>query len=225
MDSTVAFYTRVNALLEPHMTVLDFGAGRGGYMQQAPNYRRDLRKIHGKVAKVIGVDVDSAVYENKGVDEAYVIEPGGRVPLEDDSVDLILSDWVLEHVDDPQAVAAELDRVLRPGGWLCARTPNKYGYIATSARLVPNPRHAQMLTRLQPKRREQDVFPTRYLLNTRRQLRLAFPEDRFELHVYTHNPDPYYFGNSVTAWRAVTTVSRLLPQALGAHLMIFAHKR
>ena len=29
LDGTIEFYTRINALLDPAMTVLDFGAGRG----------------------------------------------------------------------------------------------------------------------------------------------------------------------------------------------------
>lgn len=36
MDGTVEFYTRVNALLRPDMTVLDFGAGRGAGLVDAP---------------------------------------------------------------------------------------------------------------------------------------------------------------------------------------------
>ena len=42
-DSTIYFFTRVNALLEPHMTVLDFGAGRGHLFHHprgALGYRR-----------------------------------------------------------------------------------------------------------------------------------------------------------------------------------------
>jgi len=129
VDGTVEFYGRVNALLQPHMTVLDFGAGRGaGIQDDLVPYRRSLRTLKGKCKRVIGVDVDDAVVGNPGLDESYVIEPGGRIPLENESVELIVSDATFEHITDPSPVTKELDRVLKPGGWLCARTPNRWGY-------------------------------------------------------------------------------------------------
>jgi SAM-dependent methyltransferase len=45
-------------------------------------------------------------------------------PVEDDSFDVILMQDVIEHVAEPMRVAAELHRVLRPGGQLQLRTPH-----------------------------------------------------------------------------------------------------
>ena len=43
----------------------------------------------------------------------------------DGRIDLVLADYVLEHIDPEhaQGVADEITRVLKPGGWLAARTP------------------------------------------------------------------------------------------------------
>lgn len=65
--------------------------------------------------------------------------------------------------------------MLRPAGWLCAATPNKWGLPAAAARIVPNAFHATVLRLLGSKRRESDVFPTFYRMNTRRRLRALFP--------------------------------------------------
>lgn len=225
VDSNIDFYTRVNALLQPDMVVLDFGAGRGAYLDNPPSYSRDLRMLRGKVAKVIGVDVDDAVHVNPSLDVAHTVAPGARLPLDDESVDLIFADWVFEHVDDPAKTAGELDRVLKPGGWICARTPNKRGYPAIGARLIPNKRHTAVLSRLQPNRKDMDVFPTRFRMNTRKDLQTAFPPDRFELFTYTHNREPVYLGTSVVAWRIGAAMSRVLPASIGETLMVFIHKR
>ena len=46
----------------------------------------------------------------------------GTVPVPDDSVDLVLSTQVLEHVADPELYLRECSRVLRPGGHLVLTT-------------------------------------------------------------------------------------------------------
>lgn len=45
------------------------------------------------------------------------------MPLEDNSVDLLLANHVLEHVDSPGQALAEIHRVLRPGGHAILQTP------------------------------------------------------------------------------------------------------
>ncbi|MEA2717894.1 MAG: hypothetical protein QOI99_2211 [Actinomycetota bacterium] len=48
----------------------------------------------------------------------YMDGAADRIPLEDGAVDLVLMFLVLQHVDDRAAAAAEIARVLRPGGRL-----------------------------------------------------------------------------------------------------------
>ena len=81
--------------------------------------------MQGKVAKVIACDVDGAVLQNQASDERFVFAPGEALPLADRSVDVVVTDWVLEHLESPVDVFRELHRILKPGGWICARTPNK----------------------------------------------------------------------------------------------------
>lgn len=163
VDGTVQFYSRVRALLRPEFIVLDLGAGRGeGLLDDPVPFRRDLRTLRGHCADVIGCDVDPVVLSNPGLDRAFLISPDGRLALPDASVDVIVSDYVLEHIEDPAAFAAEVSRVLKPGGWFCARTPNYWGYIAVASRMIPNRLHAKVLARVQVGRKEKDVFPTWY---------------------------------------------------------------
>ena len=62
MDSTIQFYERINALLQPDFVVLDFGAGRGAsHSEDRVRYRRELRNLRGKVREVIGADIDSTL--------------------------------------------------------------------------------------------------------------------------------------------------------------------
>jgi SAM-dependent methyltransferase len=225
-DGFVEFYTRVNALLGPESRVLDFGAGRGLWATEPlPALSRRLRAFHERVGSVVGVDVDPAVLDNAHLDDAVVISPGEALPVGDASFDLVLADHVLEHVAeaDAERVAAELLRVLRPGGWLAARTPNKWGVIGIGARAVPNRLHSTVLERLQPGRKAEDVFPVEYRMNTRRRLRRLFPEPH-HLVVYGHASEPTYVGRSVAAWRLAAFVDRVTPPRLAPTLMVFVQK-
>jgi len=225
-DGFVEFYTRVNALLRPDSDVLDFGAGRGLWaIEPFPDLHKSLRGYHERVRRVAGVDVDPVVMNNATLAEAHVIEPGGPLPFDDESFDVVVADHVLEHVDaaDAATVAGELLRVLRPGGWLAARTPNKWGIIGLGARTVPNDLHTRVLSRLQPARKEEDVFPVRYSMNTRSQLARYFPEPH-QLIVYGHASEPTYFGSSAPIWRLVQFLDRLTPPRFAPTLMVFVRK-
>lgn len=229
VDAKVAFYARVNALLRAEMTVLEFGAGRGAQVADPNPFRRELARLRGKVAKVIGVDVDPAVCNNPDLDAALVLEPSpdGAIilPLPDASVDLVVSTFVLEHVSRPESVGAELWRVLRPGGWVCALTPNAWGYIGLGNRLVPERFKAALLSRLQPRRREEDVFPTLLRLNSRAALRRHIPATRWHHASYTHDPEPGYAADSTVLWWLIRTVGALTPSPFRPLLVVWTQKR
>lgn len=223
-DGTVEFHQRVNALLDNDAVVVDFGAGRGRFLEDDVDFRRALQERQGHVRRLVGLDVDHAVRDHPALDEAHVIRVDRPLPLEDASVDLVVADFVFEHIEDPAWAGAELDRILRPGGWICARTPNRRGLIALPARLVPNGLHDAVLAVVQPGKRTRDTFPTRYRLNTPAALRRYFPPGRFEHHGYTHESEPAYVGGSALAWSAFRLLSLLTPPSLRSMHLVFLHK-
>jgi SAM-dependent methyltransferase len=229
VDGNIAFYQRVQALAAEcpsGATIVDFGAGRGLRGEATSPYKRELYDLRRPGRRVIGIDVDAAVLENPLVDEAHLVEPGGRLPIEDATVDLVVSDYTFEHVATPGHAAEELHRVLKPGGWICARTPNRWGYIAIGARAVPNERHIEVLRRLQPTKRPEDTFPTEYRLNTRSAIRKYFPADRFELAaMYTWDAEPDLYAGKSKLLAAAIGALRLLPPSLRSMWLIFLRKR
>jgi SAM-dependent methyltransferase len=224
VDGGIEFFQRVNALITAGSVVADIGAGRGSYLEDSVAYRRELRHLQGRAKRVIGLDVDPVVLENPAVDEAHVIVDG-HLPLAEASVDLVVSAFTFEHVTNPATFAAEITRVLRPGGWVCALTPNRRGYIGVGARLVPNKWHVRALRRLQPAKPPEDTFDVAYMLNTRADLKKWFTTDSYDHYVYTMNNEPAYFGSSMVAWRAMRLVFSLTPERFGATYFIFLQKR
>lgn len=229
LNTTVAFYTRINALLAHDMALLDFGAGRGQRLLEDPiTFRRNLQMFKGKVRKVIAADVDPVVLSNPGADEAVVLEllANGQfsIPLPNDSIDIIVSDWTFEHISNPEAAVAEFDRVLRPGGWICARTPTKWGYIGLGNTVVPASQKRWLLRMLQPERKEEDVFPTVYRMNSFAQLRILFPTANWHSYSYTVDADPAYAGHNTLLWRLFRTIGWLTPPPFLPVLLIFLRK-
>lgn len=226
IDLTVAFYQRVQALLTPSMVVLDFGAGRGvGHQDDPVRYRRRLRDLRGEGRHVIGVDPDTAVFDNPSLDRAMLLDEHGRIPLGDETVDLIVSDFVFEHLPDPAHTAMELRRVLKPGGWLCLRTTSRHGYVALGNRLLGDRLGASLLARLQRRRRREDIFPAHYRCNTPGALRGVFPEAAFA-HVAWHAAaEPSYHGDAALLFRLTQVLHAVLPPPCLPFLLAFLRKR
>lgn len=222
----IAFYTRVNALLHPDMTVVDLGAGRGTVFHSGVfSFYEQLAKLQGKVKHVIGLDVDDAIQDHPFLDERHIIEPGKALPIADNTVDMVVSDWVFEHVQTPAQLAAELHRILKPGGWLCARTPNRWGYVGMGARLVPNHLHTKLLRKLSPSRHDIDVFPVAYKLNTHRDLRKNFPQGEWNHYSYISNSTPKYFGSSKILFRIIEIFQAYLPEFFKSDLLVIIQKK
>jgi SAM-dependent methyltransferase len=54
-----------------------------------------------------------------------ITAPGDQLPLEDNSVDFVISSHVIEHFPDPIKALKEWHRVVRPGGYIYVVAPHK----------------------------------------------------------------------------------------------------
>jgi len=104
--------------------VLDNGCGLGVYMAR-------LREALATPA-VFGLEYERerAAEANRRVGQV-VCAAGEALPYPDASFDLILSNEVIEHVQDDRAALAEMARVLRPGGRALIFCPNRWYPVET----------------------------------------------------------------------------------------------
>lgn len=220
-DSSALFCSMIHAMLAQSSTVVDVGCGRGGAVETLDG--TDPLDFRGEGRHIIGIDVDAVGTDNPVIDEFRQIE-GNRWPLDDASVDLAISDWTLEHVEDPAAFVAELTRVLRPGGVFIARTVNRNSVPALGARMVPNRHHAKVVARLQPGRQERDVFPTAYQLNSRKAVGRLMNRD-FEWSMTSHGGLQHYLQPWPWAARVARVTEQRFPEANRLTLLLCARKR
>ncbi len=134
--------------------ILDLGAGAGIVEQM--NFK-------GLVKRVCGVDLDPRVLNNPMLDEGRIAN-ANSIPYDSAYFDVVFADNVVEHLPDPVTVFCEIQRVLKPGGVFIFKTPNKWHYMPTIARITPYSFH-QWVNRKRG-RAEIDTFPTQYLANT-----------------------------------------------------------
>jgi len=91
----------------PGEVVLEIGCGRGHLTQALRTEGMD----------VTGVDVNPHVV-GEGVTDGLYAMPAHALRLPDDAYDLVISFHMVEHVQNVDAVLAEMARVTRPGGRL-----------------------------------------------------------------------------------------------------------
>jgi SAM-dependent methyltransferase len=105
--------------IEPGQVVLDLGCGAGTDLLIAA-------QLVGPTGRAIGIDMtqtmlDRARQSAREMGLANVELHQGLIeslPLPDESIDIVISNGVIDLVPDKDAVFAEIDRVLRPGGRL-----------------------------------------------------------------------------------------------------------
>jgi 2-polyprenyl-6-hydroxyphenyl methylase/3-demethylubiquinone-9 3-methyltransferase len=127
--------------------VLDLGCA-GGFMAEA---------VAARGARVTGIDparravvAARARSHETGSGVRYLVAAGERLPIADASFDTVVCVDVLEHVRDLGMVAAEIARVLRPGGLFLFDTINRNPLAALAVvtmaervlRLLPPGTHA-----------------------------------------------------------------------------------
>jgi ubiquinone/menaquinone biosynthesis C-methylase UbiE len=125
--------------------VLDIASGSG----------YGSRELAAAARSVIGVDisqeaVDYAKEHFPADNLEYRVGSGTSIPLDDDSVDVVITFETIEHIDDYRTFVAEIRRVLRPGGVAVVSTPNDLEYEENNHFHLHEFERAELLDLLRP---------------------------------------------------------------------------
>ncbi|MHB1460574.1 MAG: class I SAM-dependent methyltransferase [Armatimonadota bacterium] len=147
-----------------HPVLLEVGCGTECWISR--KIRKDV-SIH-----VIGIDIDPDNERNADIDEFHVASVD-EIPVPDNSVDIVIAAWVLEHFSNPNQALSEIRRVLKPGGHFIFWTPNIYNPAMIISALADHQVHRAVVRALFRKA-DWDNCKTYYRMNSTKALsRLA----------------------------------------------------
>ncbi len=98
--------------------VLDLGCGDGRIANQVFNRQIDF-----------GLDISQSALKQARQRQIYkklLLAPAEKIPLDNNSVDLVFSNCTLEHIKDLERVLKEVSRILKPNGILAFTVPSKF---------------------------------------------------------------------------------------------------
>jgi len=103
---------------QPEMQTADLGCGSGVFSD----------KLHDRGLKCIGLDLSFNLVKVGGETYSNIHFVNGDVetqPFADDTFDLVVLSGLVHHLPDPTLCAAEVFRILKPGGRFVAFDPNR----------------------------------------------------------------------------------------------------
>ena len=109
------YFPMLNRYLEP--PILEIGCGIGGFLEFRKN------------KEIVGVDINPELVEeckSKGLSAELM--DYDILPFDDKKFNSVLLDNVLEHIDTPNKILSEINRVIKPNGKLVVSVPGEKGF-------------------------------------------------------------------------------------------------
>ncbi len=213
-DSMVLLTTLVRDRVKQGSTVLDYGCGRGNFV---------IDELRDRFSKTIGFDVaEESVVGNVSCDEV-IIGTVDTLPFADASIDCVLSLWVFEHIEDPEAVMKEIHRVLKPGGFFAFVTPNRTSLLIALRRIISDGIAHRLLKWLYG-REEKDVFRVYYRANTVHAVKRLADASSFLPEVVVTNADPSYTSFNALTLTLSKVFTTLFPSFANPHVLTVLRK-
>jgi SAM-dependent methyltransferase len=208
-SGTIFFYGWMRRECAQPYRALNLGAGPGDLPGSENFTIRDMRCARGIVS---GCDPDPEVLKNAQLDEALVMERPSVIPFPDESFEVVYSDYVLEHVEFPKLLVAEVWRVLKPGGSFFFRTPNAWHYVSIAALLLPHWVHRHVANRVRGLGADShEPYPTFHRMNTRWILhRLCLGGGFRDMEVVMFEGEPSYLVFNTAAFLMGVAYERLV---------------
>lgn len=155
-------------LINEETVLLDAGCGEKGIMN----------KYKGKTKRAVGIDASlEAMEKNTSLDDYVQVHlENEKLPFEDETFDVVICQWVIEHLENPKLVYKEFDRVLKKNGHMILVTNSIYNPMMLISKILPLKLRDSMKEKIFPDEIDEDTFPTYYNCNSKRAFEKALTE-------------------------------------------------
>jgi len=172
--------------IKPDSVILNIGAGRSSRLETF----FDLAK------KVYGLDPnEKALSENRYISNR-IVGRAESIPLTDSSVDIVILEWVMEHIENPERAFKEISRVLKPNGKIIFCTPNTKSplmFLISLLKKISNPFSQIVIRQTLLDREKEEINPAYYRVNTRKKINKIFSQSGLRIIDLRTTGAPSYF--------------------------------
>ena len=197
-------YAVIESLCTPagkRSRLVDVGCGALGLLGRRDGRLQELQ------ADSLGIDIErQGLATNRNVGHRLCASCYS-LPLQDNSVDIVVCRWVFEHLERPEKAMQEFARVLRKGGFLYVKTPNLLNYSMAISWLTPTALHNLFLSRAGMR----ENIPTFYRANTSHALSRLAAETGFTVRRLEHRPYSFmYYAFNRELFLVMRMLSRIV---------------
>ena len=184
--STLDVYDQIlSSLCSPDRILLDEGCGKKSMVQ----------RYTAKFKYSVGMDISpEAMAENAGF-SAFVAGDASMLPFRDQVFDVVVSQWMIEHIRKIDEVVQEFGRVLKKGGSLVVVTNSKYHPMMFVSSILPTRFRDWMKLKIFPSYIEEDTFPTYYKFNSLADIDRLLTRAGFEKRYASYHGAPFFLFN------------------------------
>lgn len=182
-DGQAMYCAIVDSLIEKDTKILDIGCG----------YRNVMKTAYSKTNKTYGIDPNKKALAKNKIIKNKIVCQAENLPFPDNFFDLVVSAWVLEHLENPSVVFKEIYRVLKPRGKVIFLTPNAWNYTIWMIRMTPAKFHAFFARKLYGIQKH-DIFPKFYKINSVKRINQTLKPIGFKKVKLYLNGDPTYIS-------------------------------
>lgn len=184
------YHDLIAAVVSQDTALIDVGCGRMSLAETA---------IH-TVRRSVGVDLSLNDLQQNTTVHQRVLADAGNLPFASASFDVLVSQWTVEHLQDPQSVFNEMSRIVRPGSQLILFTTNAHHYIPLVSRLIPDGVQRFLIQGLL-QRPGHESHPTFYRANTPRAINTLARIAGLQVQACMYVGNPFYLAFSPLLFR------------------------
>jgi len=149
--------------------------------------------------KLVGADLVFDDLKNNKKVNFRIVSDLNNIPIRDNSLDIVYSNMVIEHLPEPNKFFNEISRIVKGGGYFILATPCIYNIVVIVNKILPDWLSSLLSSWLTGKD-STDVFPAFYRANSIRKIRKLISDTEFEevdLIMYQPPPSAFVFSEII----------------------------